>query len=381
MSTRLFAVLAVASIVATACTSSSPATTTTSSTTLPPLTTITTSTTLPPTTTTTLPPTTTTTIPPVEVFDTINGLEPAAEDPIGVLAVKVDNHPNARPHTGLQYADIVYELPVEAGLTRFIAMFEYAQLEKVGPVRSLRPTDPSIVNPPDVPLQVSGGSNWVLREVRASGTKLLTDNGNGTYRDTTRQAPHNLYLDTEVARAHVDELGWGIAEPGNLFAYGEASETTEEATFISIRFSAQPESVWRWDPETERYLHWYRDEPHITINVDGEEEQVAADRLIVIRADRFTARPPQPSDGKAVPAMDLMGTGEALVFHSGGVALGTWERTNVEDNIAVLGPDGEPYVVEPGVLWVSIQPTSETITYGTDDPFAEQESDDADDDS
>src|SRR5260370_926392 len=39
-----------------------------------------------------------------------------------VLAVKIDNIVDARPQTGLQSADLIYVLPVEGGLTRFMAV-------------------------------------------------------------------------------------------------------------------------------------------------------------------------------------------------------------------------------------------------------------------
>ena len=375
MLSRPVAVGLIASIALTACTSDAEPTTTTE-----PLPT-TTLTTLPPptTTTTTVAPTTTTTtttIPQVEVFDTISGLEPLTTDPLGVVAIKVDNHPNARPHTGLQYADVIYELPVEAGLTRFIALYDRYELPKVGPIRSLRPTDPNIVNPIDVPLQVSGGANWVLAEVRSLGTKLLTDDGNGTFRDRARAAPHNLYADTQDVRTRVTDLGWGVAQPGNLFTYGEPEPLGVLAGTITIPFSAQPPSIWKWDRSIARYRHWYADEPHTSFNLEGlsdetpqgSEEQVTASTLIVIQAGRFIASPPSPSDGKAVPAMDLQGRGSAFIFRDGRVMEAEWVREAVEDPITIVDPDEVPVVIEPGVVWVSIQPTSEELTW-TNTPF------------
>lgn len=359
MRTRTLGITAALALVLAACSSGTEAATTTST---EPPTTLTTLAT-PETTTTTLPPTTTTTIPPVEVFDTINGLERLDDEELGVLAIKIDNHPNARPHTGLQYADVVWELPVEAGLTRYIAMYDRYQLEKVGPVRSLRPTDPAIVNPIEVPLQVSGGSNWVLREVRASGTHLLTDNGNGTYRDNSRSAPHNLYADTTQLRERVDELGWGLALPGNLFSFGTADALGMDVSSITIPFSSQPPAVWEWDATTEQYAQSYGDTPHTSFDIDGEEQQVVADVLIVIMADQYTARPPKPSDGKAVPAMDLIGSGDALILYDGQMSEVYWERPATEDFIAITHEDGTPVTFEPGIVWVSIVPTSQTVTW------------------
>ncbi|MEU2184909.1 DUF3048 N-terminal domain-containing protein, partial [Streptomyces thermolilacinus] len=75
------------------------------------------------------------TSPPVSPF---TGL-PGRTGP--VLAVKIDNVRAARPHTGLGAADLVYVEQVEAGLTRFLAVYASQQPPRVGPVRSARESD------------------------------------------------------------------------------------------------------------------------------------------------------------------------------------------------------------------------------------------------
>jgi hypothetical protein len=62
------------------------------------------------------------------------------------VSVKVDNSPDGRPQAGLDKADLVYEEKVEGGVTRFIAIFQSRDSELVGPIRSLRTTDPSVVS-------------------------------------------------------------------------------------------------------------------------------------------------------------------------------------------------------------------------------------------
>src|SRR5690625_2391460 len=68
-----------------------------------------------------------------------------AEHP--AVAVKVENTVMARPQTGLEYADIVWEEMVEGGITRFNAVYHSQQPEVVGPIRSLRPMDVGISLP------------------------------------------------------------------------------------------------------------------------------------------------------------------------------------------------------------------------------------------
>ena len=95
-----------------------------------------------PTPTSSTSTTTTTTIPePVLPPSPLTGL--GVEDPElltrRTMAVKVDNHWDARPQSGIGEAETVFELLVEGGLTRFIALYHTADPAAVGPVRSVRP--------------------------------------------------------------------------------------------------------------------------------------------------------------------------------------------------------------------------------------------------
>src|SRR5580658_7414744 len=76
-------------------------------------------------------------------------LDPFTGEPVKtlgpVLAVKIDNIVYARPQTGLQSADIVYVIPVEGGLTRFMAVYSSHIPPVVGPVRSARQSDLDIL--------------------------------------------------------------------------------------------------------------------------------------------------------------------------------------------------------------------------------------------
>src|SRR5919202_962193 len=58
------------------------------------------------------------------------------------VGLKIENLPLAYPDSGLNKADIIFEEPVEGGLTRFLAVFHCGDAAKAGPVRSARPIDP-----------------------------------------------------------------------------------------------------------------------------------------------------------------------------------------------------------------------------------------------
>ena len=54
------------------------------------------------------------------------------------IAVMIDNHNGAWPQAGLNQAYMVYEIIVEGGETRLMALFKGVTVDKIGPVRSSR---------------------------------------------------------------------------------------------------------------------------------------------------------------------------------------------------------------------------------------------------
>ena len=87
----------------------------------------------------TAPATTTTTVPPVFPLTGLPaGTSPNLNRP--ALVVKIENVPEARPQSGLIEADVVYEEIVEAGLSRFIVVYQSKDADPVGPVRSIPAT-------------------------------------------------------------------------------------------------------------------------------------------------------------------------------------------------------------------------------------------------
>jgi hypothetical protein len=81
--------------------------------------------------------------PPGTIRWPLTGLPaPSAEAiTVRVVSVKIENSPAARPQTGLDMADVVYEMISEGGITRFHALFQSQVPKVVGPVRSCRPPD------------------------------------------------------------------------------------------------------------------------------------------------------------------------------------------------------------------------------------------------
>lgn len=117
--------------------------------------------------------------------------------PAPVLAVKLDNVPAARPHTGLGAADLVYVEQVEGGVTRLLAVYSSHLPDLTGPVRSARESDIALLADFGRPaLAYSGAQSALTPLLRAAPLDLLTESSapQAFQRSARRPAPHNLYL-------------------------------------------------------------------------------------------------------------------------------------------------------------------------------------------
>jgi hypothetical protein len=387
--TRIILSLTVLALVATACSRGNDEAQATDLTTTAPTTTTTEATTTTTRASTTTTQATTTTMPgPVSP---LNGLPVEDETLLDrqLVAVKIDNHWNARPQSGVQEADAIMELLVEAGLTRFVALFHTTDSEFVGPMRSGRPTDPTLVRPLNGVMTISGAQPWVVSRILSYDVPLIGDLGRPvTFRYRGRFAPHNLYTSTLELRNVMEQRGYEPTPPPQILTFGEfpapATDTAEEIVFD---WSTTMDVTWRWDGE--RYLRFAGDEPHNWRSAEGVaepedtpeedtgdtgdaddeaaddngviEEQIAADTIVVLTVDRYTACP--SGAGSCVPAFETTGSGTAIVFSGGRYVEATWERDDVADWFTITDIDGNPIPVPPGKPWIAFFPGGRELSW------------------
>ena len=157
--------------------------------------------------------------------------------PRRVLAFKIDNNINARPQSGLQEADAVFELLVEGGMTRFLALFLDKTSSYLGPIRSARPTDPTVIRPFGGTLVVSGATGGLIPTIRQSGVPVLEEiAAPAMFRIANRNAPHNLYADTELVRGVINDKGYYFLQPGPgpVYDFGNDQSNWLDLSLIHI---------------------------------------------------------------------------------------------------------------------------------------------------
>ena len=323
----------------------------------------TTTTTLVPTTTpstttssTTSTSTTTTTLFAGDVWP-LTGLPVLEGDPTDpILAVKIDNTSTSRPQEGLASADLVFDIPVEGGISRFLALYQSRIPAEIGPVRSVREVDPKLLSPFASFVAYSGGDAGVVASLRQVATDLGDPVlGSVAYRRAgDRPAPYDLMLDPDAALATVDDpLGTG----GPWLSFGDGTEGAMALT-IEISSSNRHQVTYGYSETDGGYLRFHRTQPHL----DATDDQIVATNVIVLVVEELeTGR--TDSSGAAVPDYNVVGTGEAVVFRDGVAVTGRWERGRLTDFFRLFDDSGNEINLAPGTTWIHVVPEGRTFQW------------------
>ncbi|MDO5503480.1 MAG: DUF3048 domain-containing protein [Actinomycetia bacterium] len=269
-----------------------------------------------------------------------------------VLAVKIDHVAAAHPRFGIGSADIVYVDEVEYGLTRLMAVFSTTLPEAVGPVRSARPNDPTILaNYGPVALAFSGSSRQT-REYLAQGTQINVEDGGGFYRDRSRPAPHNLLATPQTL---LDRAG--SSEPRDIgFRYGPAPAGGRPATSVSTQYPAA-----RMSAEFDAESGTFEISTGGRVEIDALTGDPVAPTTVVIQKVPMAPSDNVTSGGVATPLSSLVGSGDAIVLREGQVWEGQWTRADREaPTLFTVG--GEELTFAPGQTWLWFVRSDQSVT-------------------
>lgn len=275
------------------------------------------------------------------------------------LAVKVDNYPTARPQSGLDKADVIYEEPVEGGITRYAAVFQCQDAALVGPVRSARNIDIGILGQLGNPLEAHvGGIPPVLANIDASPIVNvdLGEDASIITHPAGRYAPYDTYSSTTQM--------WGThptmtTPPQPLFTYSATPPAGTPVASVNIDFSGTSNVTWTYNPTTRQFERFYNGTTPDTL-ADGTQNAAAN---VVVQYVQISYGPwLENSEGGLEVQADLYpdASGQAEVFRNGVEITGTWQRSALGSPTQFLTTAGTPISMQPGQTWVELVPN--TIT-------------------
>ena len=282
-----------------------------------------------------------------------------------VIGIKNDNNVNARPQSGPQNADAVVEVLVEGGMTRFINIFYQSDTNFHGPIRSARPTDPTVLRPLGGVLVASGATGGLIPEIKDMGVPVITDMRPDFFRITSRKAPHNLYADTYKLKSTAISRGYKkFDNPQPLFPWGEPSlNNWSTVNYLTLSFSTATITTWTWNGGKyirsyyDAYKNQNKDNIHNWVDINGISDQISTDTVIALFCEPYM-HPLQ------LPSVKTVGEGRAIILHGGKMLDAKWKRGSNLDPFHIVDNNNNILYVPKGKVWISLVPNTKNPSFG-----------------
>ena len=294
---------------------------------------------------------------PLTGVEYLEGTNPYLELP--AVSAKIDNTFNGRPQLALNDADIVYVTRVEGGMTRLLPVWHSRMPETIGPVRSVRPVDASIIDQYGGVFVYSGGQAPFKKAARETGLVMSdedTENDKDTYfREKTRRAPWNLFfLASKLQSLHPEQPA-----PTQSLAFDAVPSAValgEPVTEIDVKYTSL-RSTWRpgtgsfpWSATSEPvWLRWMDKTEHLQ---EGGA-QVMAKNVIVMEVEHDLSFI-DPKYGPIPKAKINDNTGVAHIFSDGYYLKAVWTKAGNDQPIRYSLTTGEPVKLAIGNTWVEM---------------------------
>lgn len=276
-----------------------------------------------------------------------------------VTAIMVENSLNARPQSGLQDAGVVFEAIAEAGITRFMAIYQDAEPQYIGPVRSLRPYYLDFATPFQASVAHVGGSPDALAQIRSSGSGV-TDldqffNSGAYWRQSNRDAPHNVY----TSFANLDQLNQSKGHLESSYVSWprkkDSPMRSPSAKTIDLAISGPDYNVrYDWDAPSNTYQRSEGGKPHIvTTSADNATGQQLHPKVVIALVTNLVNGELDAS-GAYYSDYTVSGNGQAYIFQDGGVTQGNWSKEGRGGQFTFTDNSGNAIKLNAGQTWITL---------------------------
>lgn len=281
-------------------------------------------------------------------------------------AVMINCHNGALPQAGLDKAYIVYELMVEGGITRMMALFKDTNVDKIGSVRSARTQYLDYVYENDAIYGHAGGAEDALKRITSEGINDVDVDGQYGFRDTSlnRAWEHKLFTSTKLLSEGSSKRNYRTTtETKSLLKYSADEidlskiEGSRAANDVSIKYSDYRTSNYTYDGENKVYLRSMNDTKNVDL-VTGDQYKV---KNIIVYGVNYSG---YCDHGYcAYQKIDNIGSGEGYYISNGYSIPITWSKSSKTDKtVYKVKSSGEELVVNDGNTYIQIYPTSGNLS-------------------
>ncbi len=301
-------------------------------------------------------------VPPPKILSRLTGLPvTAAEQALPVTGVMIENTPDARPQSGLSDAGVVFEAIAEAGITRFLALFEENQSTSLGPIRSARPYYIDWALGFNATYVHVGGSPDALSKIGTIGIRDLNEFSYGSYfhRISTRVAPHNVYTSMSELSTLEQSKSFTTSTFTGFPRKDDKPLAKPTATKIDMNISSSSYNVhYDYDPTTNAYN---RSEGGAAMTDSNTGKQIQP-KVVVAMIMPWTNGALDASGAYYTQYSDI-GSSTAYIFQDGGVIQGTWSKPYPTSQVLFTDATGAAIKFNAGQTWLTAVGLNSQLVY------------------
>lgn len=283
-------------------------------------------------------------------------------------AVMINNHKAARPTAGLQDAYLVYEIVVEGGITRYLALFKDVNVEKIGSVRSSRHYYLDYAMENDAIYTHFGWSDVAKDQISSLGINNVngyTTEGDAFWRDKTlgRATEHTAFTSTEKIEAAITKRKYRTeTEKGLLLNYSadeidlSTMEGAKKADNVSIKYSSYQTASYQYDAENKVYIR--------SSAGKVDTDLVTGKAITVKNIITYQVEDTSYKGSSTLRDLKNIGSGTGYYISNGYAVPITWEKTSREAQTVYKYQDGTEITVNDGNTFIQIQPKNQKLVIG-----------------
>ena len=245
-------------------------------------------------------------------------------------AVMINNISTARPlQSGLQDAYIIYEMIVEGGITRYMALFLDQNTERIGSIRSAR----HLVD--NTKTGWRDNSLKVATEHRLFTSIEKLNSGLGKIRATRN---NDLLLNYSIDELDLSKM-----------------ENAQSAQSVSIKYSSSTTSSYEYDSENQVYKRFVNDKAHTDYVT---KEQYTFKNIITYQVGNYTIN---DGENKGRQELENIGSGTGYFISNGYAVPIKWEKDSRASQTKYYFENGEELIVNDGNTFIQIQPKGQKL--------------------
>lgn len=273
------------------------------------------------------------------------------------IAYMINNIPEALPQSGINGADYVYEMLVEGGYTRLMAVFTKKSENIIGPIRSARHNFLDLSMEYDAIYAHFGGSPRSFEDIdllKIPNLNGIALDGKMYWRDNTRKAPHNAYTSIEKTIEYSKTYGYDKYVPINHFKFNDEDKDLngKKAGSVYLPYSVSQNTSYEYDEKLKLYKRYMRKKPHIDAL---DNSQVMVKNIIVQFAKNTTMDDENRQD------IYLVGSGNGYYITNGDYIDITWSKQNRSEKTIFKNRDGKEITLNVGQTYIQIVPIDSNV--------------------